>query len=300
MICPNCGQETDPEKLCTSCGAPLPEDESRAVDPNTADVQMQASVTAGNAESEQFVNAAQNTGEVQREDVQNHTSELASTQENTQDQTQESAKPNEFVETLKRESSHFGHFFWDMLKGPDEAKKTNHTSMTPAIITMVIFSILIALGSYLIANQIVSIWGGVSFVDSFLIPFIQFIILFAVVIALVFGGAKMAAQSLSFTDVIAKVGAYTVPFLVLTIVGSLLTLIGLSVAGVLVILGLLGPILIIPTLILLEQPANGFDRIYVLIGIYVVSLLISGMLVQSILSTFLGGITDSIMGGFGF
>lgn len=290
MICPHCGQETESGKLCTNCGAPLREEASTTIEPNaipdTPDVQTPTPVTAEKVESEQTTESAQ-------EQVQE---EQASTQE--QDQNQEPAQPNEFVETLKRESANFGNFFWNMLKGPDEAKKINHTSMTPAIITMVIFSLLVALGSYLTARQLGSFMMEASFVDSFLIPLIQFIILFAVIIALIFAGAKIAAQSLSFTDVIAKVGAYTVLFLVLTIVGSLLTLIGLSVAGVLVILGLLGPIIIVPTLVLLEQPANGFDRIYVLLGIYVVSLLISGFLVQSIMTTFLGGMMDGIMGGF--
>lgn len=290
MICPHCGQETESGKLCTNCGVPLREEASTTIEPNaipdTPDVQTPTPVTAEKVESEQTTESAQ-------EQVQE---EQASTQE--QDQNQEPAQPNGFVEILKRESANFGKFFWNMLKGPDEAKKINHTNMTPAIITMVIFSLLVALGSYLMAKQISSFMTEASFVDSFLIPLIQFIILFAVIIALIFAGAKMAAQSLSFIDVMAKVGAYTVPFLVLTVVGSLLTLIGLSVASVLVILGLLGPIIIVPTLVLLEQPANGFDRIYVLFGIYVVSLLISGFLIQSILNTLLVSVMDGMMGGF--
>ncbi len=284
MICPNCGQETESGKFCTNCGSPLQVETPTTAKPNpTVDTGDTAPVTAwDHDEHEQPL----------QPDAESQTSEQASTQEHAQDP----VKPNEFVETLKRESANFGHFFWDMLKGPDKAKKINHTSMTPAIITMVIFSVLIALGSYLIANQVGVIWGGVSFLDSFLIPLFQFIILFAVLIVLVFGGAKIAAQTLSLTDVVAKIGAYTVPFLVLTIAGSILTLIGLTVASVLVILGLLGPIIIVPTLILLEQPTNGFDRIYVLLGIYIVALLISGMLVKSILDIFLGGMMDSLIG----
>ena len=288
MNCPNCGQQSEPGKLCTNCGAPLPVEESAAAvdpteqQPNTAEVQNQASVTAGNAENEQPVNQGQ---------AENQVTEQAN-------QVQEPAKPNEFVETLKKESANFGHFFLNMLKGPDEAKKITHSSMIPAIVTMVIFSLLVALGSYLMAKQIGSMFMEISFVDSFLLPFVQFILLFAVIAALIFGGVKMAAQSLSFTDVIAKVGAYTVPFLGLVIIGSLLTLIGLSVASVLVVIGLLGPILIVPTFILLEQPTNGFDRIYVLIGIYIVSILVSGFLIQSIMNVFAGGIMGGIMDGF--
>lgn len=304
MICPNCGQETEPGKLCTNCGAPLPEEEVATATtqhantaPNTADVQTQAPAS-GTAENEQPLNSVQNNVPNQAQDYT--PDQAAATQDQSQNQPQEPAQPNEFVETLKRESANFGQFFLKMLKGPDEAKKINHTNMIPAIITMVIFSLFIALGSYLVSKQIgsMSLFSEVSFVDSFLIPLIQFIILFAVMIALVFGGAKMAAQSLTFKDAIGKFGAYTVPFLVLAIVGSLLTLIGLSVAGGLVVIGLLGPILIVPTFILLEKPTNGFDRIYVLMGIFIVALFVSGFLIQSVLSAFTGSMMGDIMGGF--
>lgn len=263
MFCPNCGHQAEEgNSICTNCEAQLTTEQHAATaDPSGDSVTPKPPAV-----------------------------------ENQEQANTEPAKPNEFVETLKRESANFGHFSLNMLKGPDEARKINHTSMTPAIITMVIFSLFIALGTYLAGRQ-VSFFAQYSFLDSFLIPFVQFLILFAIVIALTFAGVKMAAQSLSFTDVIAKVGAYTIPFLALTIVGTLLSLIGLSFLASLVLLGLLGPILLVPTFVLLEQPANGFDRIYVLFGIYIVSLFVSGFLIKSIMNIFMGGMMESIMGG---
>lgn len=258
MICPGCGQHNEQAKFCANCGVQLSAEQQAATADPTGNTVTPNPPGMGN---EQQVN-----------------------------------KENDFVKTVKKESANFGQFFLKLLKGPDNATKMNSTNMTPAIITMVIFSLLIALGTYLAGRQ-VSFIVQYSFLDSFVIPLLQFLILFAVVIGLTFAGTRMAMQSLSFTDVIAKVGAYTVPFLVLTIVGSLLTLVQLTFLAPLVLIGLIGPILIVPTLIILEKPANRYDRIYILLGIYVVSLFVCGFLIQNIMNIFLGGMMDGIMGG---
>ncbi|PAV30639.1 hypothetical protein CIL05_05935 [Virgibacillus profundi] len=257
MHCPNCGQQTEPGKFCTSCGAQLAQEETAA--------------------------ASDPTGNAKQADL----SQMESSQDGAS-QTEQ----NPAMENLKKEASNFGNYFIRLLKGPDEGQKMTGNELISGIITMVIFSLLISLGGYLIANQMP--FANISFLDGFIIPFLQFIILFAVLTALTFGGNKLAAQSLTFKDVVAKFGAYTVPFLVLAVIGALLGLIGLSFAGTIIILGLIGPILIVPTFIILEQPANGFDRIYVLLGIYIISIFISGFLIESMMGMFMGGIFDSM------
>jgi hypothetical protein len=159
---------------------------------------------------------------------------------------------------------------------------------------MVIFSLLIALGTYLVARSLGSFFVEISFVDSFILPLIQFLILFTVISGLTFGGAKLTGYSLSFTDVLAKVGAYSIPFLTLSVVGALLGSLGLTAAGSLVALGLVGIILMIPTFIILESPANGFDRVYVLLGIYIIAFFVASLLVQDIIGVFMGSMMDSI------
>jgi len=269
MLCPNCGQEIEKGKFCTNCGAQLQDEESAAA----ADEPVIA---------EEPVNQA----------VENEQPE----QEESQDQNE----PNEFVERLKSESAHFGSYFVRMLKSPSEAAKSKSNELIPGIITMVIFSLLIALGTYLMARSLGSVFVEISFVDSFILPLVQFLILFAAIAGLTFGGTKLTGYSLSITDVLAKVGAYSVPFLVLSVAGALLGSLGLTVAGSLVVLGLLGIILMIPTFIILESQANGIDRIYVLLGIYIIAFFISSLLIQDIMGTFMGSIMDSMLGGFGF
>lgn len=266
MKCPSCGQDTEKGKFCMNCGAQLSNEE------------IAAAAAGDEASAPPVGEKAQSDGE-----------------ENS-----DQSNSNEFVERLKSEATHFGNFFVRMIKSPTEATKSKSNELIPGIITMVIFSLLIALGTYLISRSIGSFFMEVSFVESFVIPLVQFLILFAVVAGLSFGGTKITGYALSFTDVVAKTGAYSIPFLALSLVGGLLSSLGLASAGALVVLGLLGIILMIPTFIILEEPGSGFDRIYVLIGIYIISFFVAGIFIQDIVGLLLGGMMDSILGGFGF
>ncbi|MFA1819411.1 hypothetical protein ACDX78_04260 [Virgibacillus oceani] len=269
MVCSNCEQETGEGKFCANCGAQLQNEESAA----TSDAAVHADAPA----------------EPGGEDVQLE-----------KEDNSEQSQSNEFVEKIKNEAANFGNFLIRMLKSPSEATKSRSNELIPGIITMVIFSLLIALGTYMIARSLGSFFVEISFVDSFVVPLVQSLILFAVVSVLTFGGTKLTGYALSFTDVVAKAGAYSIPFLALSLLGGLLASLGLTTAGALVVLGLLGIILMIPTFVILEKTANGFDRMYVLLGIYIVSFFIASFLIQDIIGIFMGSMLDNIIGGFGF
>ncbi|MFD2627237.1 zinc ribbon domain-containing protein [Oceanobacillus kapialis] len=267
MICPNCGQETEEGKFCTNCGAPLPVEDKAATQEG-----LYTDQTIPSEQPHQHV-------------------ESGSTPTGGQPQQQQPS--NDFMETVKKESSQFGSFFLKLLKKPSEGQTVTSSQLIPGIITIVVFSLLISLGTYIISSSIASFYMQVSFVDGFLLPLIQFLILYGIITALAFAGVKIGGQNLSFTDVVAKTGAYSVPFLVLIVVGSLLALLNITLlSGTIIMIGLLGPILLVPTFILLERPAPAFDRIYLLIGIYFISLIVSGYLLGSITS----GLVGSMMG----
>jgi hypothetical protein len=266
MICPSCGQQTEEGKFCTNCGAPLPVENNAATqEPVNTDPTLE-----------------------QESNVGEPSQPLASGQQQNQSQS------NDFMETVKRETSQFGAFFVKLLKKPSEGQNVTSSQLISGIITIVIFSLLISLGTYIISSSIGSYFMQVSFVDSFLLPLIQFLVLFGIIAAISFAGVKLGGQSLSFTDVVAKTGAYSVPFLVLTVLGSLLALVELPLSGTIILIGLIGPVLLVPTLILLERPAPAFDRIYLLIGIYFVTLLASGYLLANVVDALLGGMMGSL------
>ncbi|SEQ76335.1 hypothetical protein SAMN05216232_3288 [Virgibacillus subterraneus] len=198
--------------------------------------------------------------------------------------------PNETVEKLKTTGSNFGHFFVTLVKNPSEAKKANGSDMSSGIITFVLFSLLIALSYHLILSTIqMGFFMQITFWDSFILPFIIFNILYVLIAGLTFAGTKLSVQAVTFPDVIAKYGAYLVPFLLLYTAGILFWLIGLpSIAGMLLLLSILSTLLIAPTFILVEQTPNGFDRIYVLIGLHIIILLVFGFFIQSFMNSMLG------------
>lgn len=257
MQCPTCGQQTAEGKFCTNCGAQIAYDDSSNA---TADS------TAGNEP---------------QMDSHHH----------------EDSTSNETMEKLKTTGSNFGHFFATLVKKPSEAKKANGSDMNSGIITFVIFSLLIALSYHFMLRSIsMGFFMDITFFDSFIMPSIIFIILLFVVACLTFAGAKLSVQTVTFPDVIAKYGAYMVPFFLLFTAGLLLSLIDISaLAGLLILISILGILLIAPTIILMEQPPKGFDRIYILLGLYVIVLLVFGFFLQSFLESNFGTFMDMMM-----
>lgn len=266
MVCSNCGQETEEGKFCTNCGVQLSDDEA-AVTSESPSIPLQ-----------------QQSGSDQiRQETQNGS-----------------------TEKLKNIGANFGHFFSTLIKRPSEAKNANGNDFISGIIIMVIYALLLALGTYLVFRAVIGQAGGVmggpelSFFDTFLLPLLEFIILFLVVAGLTFAVCKLSEQSFGFTDVLGKYGAYLIPFLLLYVLGFFVGLLGIpTLAITFILLSMVGILMIAPTFILLEQPAKGFDRIYSLLALYFVAVLVCGLLLQSFAMTLIDSMMGSFMGGLG-
>lgn len=259
MLCQNCNQETEEGKFCTNCGAELLVNDSAATVEATTEPVVEAE-------------PAETTDPVQSEQVQ-----------------QES---NEYAEKLKGISADFGQFFMTLVKKPSEAKNADQTALTSSIIVVAIFSILVALNGYISVSNYSDLYGSASFADDFLIPLLKYIILFALIPVITFAASKVSAQEVSLPVIIAKYGSYLVPFSLLYVVGVVFSLIKLGFPFTAVTnISIMGPVLIIPILLILEKPVKVFDRVYVLIALSIVSFIIYGYLVSG-----LGG----VLGRFGF
>ncbi|WP_339229907.1 zinc ribbon domain-containing protein [Oceanobacillus sp. FSL K6-2867] len=254
MVCPSCKEETESGKFCTNCGASLANEEVAAT--SDSNPNLTAEVIAA---------------------------------ETKQPATTENQSTNEALEKGKQVAGNFGNFFMTLLKNPSHAKKIDGKEWISGTITIALFILLFSISTFITLNNS---YFGTTFVEGFLAPFLRLLILFAVIIALTFGGLKLAALKATITTTVAKAGAYLVPFLTIAVLGVLLAFIELPFAGTLILISLIAPILLIPTFIILEQPVNGFDSIYVLIGIYIVGMLIAGYLVQQMIFAFVGNITD--------
>lgn len=271
MICPNCGQEIEKGKFCTNCGAQLPEDESAAASESSPQIPPQQQNPASNQSSQ--------------------------------------GAQNESVEKLKNAGANFGHFVVTLVKRPSEAKNANSNDLISSITAIVIYALLLALGIYLVFRAAIGNVGDlggfmdgpeVTFFDSFLLPLIEFLILLLIVAGLTFAATKLSAQTLSFADVVGKYGAYLMPYLLLYVVGFLLGFAGIpSLASLFILLSMLGALMIAPTFILLEQPAGGFDRIYLLLALYFVAFIVCSFFLQSFAKTLIESMLGGVMGGFG-
>lgn len=257
MVCQTCGKETEEGRFCAHCGAQLTADESAA--------------------------ATQPLGESEPSPVQESHEMETRVESDTSDD-------NEFVEKTKEIAANFGQLFVDQIKSPMNSKQVNSTHLISGIITIVIFALVMAINSYMSYKSFAYI-GEAVFVDGFLIPFLQQLLLFGIVASLVFGATKLCNLSFSYSDIVAKYGAYAVPFLLLYVVGFLFSLVDLvSLSIITITVSLFGSILIIPTIIVLEQKSRSLDQLYVIIGMSIISLIAFGYLTSSYIGM-LDGIT---------
>ncbi|WP_174615691.1 zinc ribbon domain-containing protein [Virgibacillus ihumii] len=263
MQCPSCGLESDEGKYCTNCGAELPFHD----DNNSS---LSETVTGATSTKEQNKN-----------------------------------QHYEKSEKLKTTGANFGHFFMALLKNPSEARKANKSDFSSGIIMFGLFSLLIAISYHFVINSVslgpmgLSVMIELSFLDSFVIPFILLILLFFLIAGLTFLCSKLTIQAAKFPDIVAKYGAYLVPFFIFHIAGIVFSLVGFpAFALLLTFISILGMLLIAPTFILLEQPSDGFDRIYILLGLYITILLVYGFFMRIFLDALMGALMNSFMGGF--
>ncbi|HLR81144.1 MAG TPA: zinc ribbon domain-containing protein [Bacillota bacterium] len=298
MLCQNCGQQTEEGKFCTKCGAKLNQEEAATTQDATDD---------GIIQSEPIDNRKQEQTDSDSASSEPSPAETAPVQPPSSPNQQQSSqsppqvKPNETVERIKTFSARFGDFFLPILKRPSHARNVSAKQTPSGIVTLVIFSLIIALGTYLMLRSLDPFLYELTFVDHFLIPALQFLVLFAAMATVSFFGVKMTSGEGSYATVFTKYSAYTVPFLLVYIAGIIFELIKFpSAAALFILISMLGVIFAIPTFILFERHENGFDRVYVLIGIYIVGLLIFGLLGESVLNMMSGHIFSDLDFDFDF
>lgn len=239
MICNSCQQETESGKFCTKCGAPL------------------------QVENEQEPAAAEEPI-VQQDEQQSAPTQPVPPAQPAQQQVQQT---NDFAEKTKEIGSNFGTFFMNGLKKPSSAKDVNAPQFISGIIMVAIFSLVISLEGFISTKKYRDDIGAstdISFADYLAVPFLKYVVLFAIIIALTYVATLTAQQNLNIQGVVAKYGAYLVPFLLLYVVSIVLDLIdmtGLPFSAVHSI-AMLGPVLILPVLVLSEKAVKGFDYIY--------------------------------------
>lgn len=265
MICQACGKENKEGKFCSSCGARIKPDEVAAA-------------------AEQPIE--ENEMEPEKTETETTDREQLITEE------QGAQESSEFVDYLKEESSKFGAFLITHIKSPREAKNTMGNYLASGILMVVIFSLIITLNNYISLSS--GYFYDPTFTNDFLVPFAKHLVMFGILVIVIFGAVKAVNQELTIQDVFAKYGAYLVPFTLLYIVSIILSLIKITVLALyLSVFSIIGVVMLIPIFILSERDVKGFDLIYTIIVVTLVSFAVFGYLS---ISTF----TGSLLGGFDF
>lgn len=236
MICKNCNQETEPGKFCTKCGAPL----------DASDEQQSA------ATEEPIIQPSEPTPPPVQQT------------QHTGQQTQQGQQVD-FAEKTKEIGSNFGEFFLNALKKPSSAKDLNGTQYISGIIMTIAFALFISIEHFVLLKKSFD----AEFFDHLAVPFLKYVLLFAIIIALIFGAVRIAQQNATIQDVLAKFGAYLVPFILLfafSIILEAIDMTGLPFSAFGYI-AMIGPVLIVPLLILSEKAVKGFDYVYTAVAL---------------------------------
>ncbi len=290
MICPSCNQETEEGKFCTKCGQPLSQQETtpsepaepvEAVKPANEPVQAQQTYEAANAQpsQEQAAPTAETAGQ-------------------TAQQQQPETTPytmNDLGEAVKKASGGFGRFALNQLKSPGQARSLTEQSWISGAITIVLTALLYTIILYITLNEISS--SSPPFVESFLVPFLKFLLFFIISVAVIYGTGKLMGSQDNFFSTTAKTGGYLFPYSVLFLAGYLFAVIGLDFMVYVMLLAMLAPILIIPAYVLMESLPREIDKIYALMVVYLIQL-ISGYYL--LLQTLFFAIFDGVMSSFPF
>lgn len=227
--------------------------------------------------------------------------EEAAVAEEGESQSDTTLNNGDFSSTVNTVGKHFARFFMHYLKSPHNARFATQQDIIPAIISIMLFALAITISFYvLVTSEIGSYFVEIGFLDGFIIPFIQYLLLFALIILLTFICTKLTAQHMTLQETVTKFGVYVIPFLFTFLAGILFTWIRVPFFSVLIPISILGPVIFIPSFILLEQKEkeHGYDRVYILIAFYFISFVVMSILLQDMLGRLLGGLFGGLMGDF--
>lgn len=285
MICPSCNQETEEGKFCTKCGQPLNRQESTS---------NKAAEPVGAVKStNESVHAEQTNATVNEQTSQEHAASAAETAGQSAQQQPETTPytMSDLGKAVKNASGGFGQFALNQLKSPGKARNLTEQNWVSGAITIVLTALLYTILLYITLNQLSS--ASPPFMESFLVPFVKFLLFFVISVAVIFGTGKLMGSQDSFFGTTAKTGGYLLPYAVLFLAGYLLVGIGLDFMVYVMLLAMLAPILIIPAYVLMESLPREIDKIYALMAVYLIQL-VSGyyLLLETLLSSIFASVTS--------
>ncbi|MFP7495255.1 zinc-ribbon domain-containing protein [Terribacillus saccharophilus] len=199
-----------------------------------------------------------------------------------------SGKPNEYLETTKKVSKQYFSYFLDVLKRPDgNGMKYGTDSFVNAIITFVLFSLIMPLTFYIHLSKG---FGEVSFAAVVIKPLIAFLIFQLIFASIIFAVLKLDQSPVAYKTVFVRYGSLLIPFTAIMILGALFTFIGMYMWGIsLLSIGFFSSLGIIPPVLIAgfkQNRQHGIDNIYLIFIVQIVTGIAIAILFSMIADSF--------------
>lgn len=279
MKCTQCGNVNQSGKFCVKCGASL--ETAAAATPSDAGFPVAAP---------------------RQPQESQHTYAQPAPPQNQFNQ------PNPQLQQAKQAANQFANLFVRVLKRPLRvSEQTTSAEMVSGIIAMVLFALLAPLVIYFELRTFAGDGAsGIPFGKTVLQPFVMLLIVLLVVNALILFALKLGNVTRSFREIVARLGAYTMPSVAVLAVGFLLALMGANLTFVFCLFGLafFAWIVAIGSTVYSYKQAHtgGLDPFYgvllTLAGTFLVVYLFRGVLLEGLIEGLKIVAMNIIFGGF--
>lgn len=260
MQCPNCHHEHVEGNFCVKCGTPL-----------TSANEQAATVDTENAQT------------------------------NPVPPFTEKVQPNVQLEKAKEISKMYFGFFMTVLKSPfSQASKVSSAHFVNGLISIVLFSLLIPLITYLNLGDLRHYIDS-PFANVVLKPMVGFAIYMLLIAVYSFVGLKAGKVSANIKEVISRFGALLIPFIALFLVAIILSILQIKIlAFLLLFVGISLSVSMVPLFIILsykKESEKGLDAFYCSIIVYLLTGLTLLIMGNMLFSALLDAI-ESYLGSF--
>ncbi|SFJ62714.1 zinc ribbon domain-containing protein [Thermoflavimicrobium dichotomicum] len=211
-----------------------------------------------------------------------------------------SISQNPYLNKTKELSGNYLKFALEVLKKPvEKMEQVDQSHFVHGIITFVLFSLFLPLVTYTNLKNILDntfLGEAIPFTETVLLPFIYFILFFALLTGIIFAVMRATRVYTTFQHVTARIGSILIvptAFIVLAFLLSILTAVTLSM--ILVIFGLFSVVINICLVIYSYRKSNDrgkVDVFYTILVTYICFGILIYLLGESFFKTLFGRLFD--------
>ncbi|ETI69651.1 zinc ribbon domain-containing protein [Neobacillus vireti] len=302
MQCPVCSHHNEGGKFCEQCGTKLEIASYHEAAPTAEPTMNQAPNYTSHQSYQQGNQQGYQQGNPQGYQQGN---QQGYQQGHPQGYQQVNTQPNQYLEGAKNISKMYFGYFMEVLKKPyASSKSVGAEHFTNAIITIVLYSLIIPLMLYFIIKSFAdSMFGRIGqisppFLETVIYPTFTYAIFILLVATFAFAAVKLAKVNASYKEVISRFGSFLIPFLAILLIGFVLAILKAKVISVIfLVLGFSTALLIVPTLVIAsfkKDTQDGLDVIYGTLFTYILTCITIAIMGEMLFERIVSAIEDAV------